>query len=74
MHVSQPETLSVQTTALMMQALWSGSMTLALLHYIQAFAEAIRCPIEELLVYACVEDSLWRLLHQTWFFKVPYPS
>ena len=33
-HVTQPETLSVQTTALMMQALWSGSMTLALLHYL----------------------------------------
>ena len=32
-HVSQSKKLNVQTTALMMQALWSGSLTLALLHY-----------------------------------------
>ena len=32
--MSLNETLSVQTTALMMQGLWSGSLTLALVHYI----------------------------------------
>ena len=46
-HVSQSETLNMETTSLMMQALWSGPLTLT---FIQAFAGAIRCSVEELLV------------------------